>query len=104
MQNYADLNFSNLHTKSVKVISKEKEVEKLQWEAELSMNSDEAEGKLLEIEEEMEQLEREIEMITEELESLDETLEFKNKKINSMWEEIAANDLDNVEPLKFSGL
>ena len=35
---------------------------------------------------------------------MDETLEYKNNKINTMCEDIARNDLESVEPLKFSGL
>ena len=67
-------------------------------------NEDEGEGKLLEIEEELEIIDREIEMITENLDSLDETLEYKNRKINLLCEEIAVHDLEDVEPIKFSGL
>ena len=81
-----------------------KEFEKMQCEADQQPGEEEMEGKLFEIEDEIEKIDREIQMITEELDSMDETLEYRNKKINELYEEIAQNDLENVEPLKFSGL
>jgi uncharacterized coiled-coil protein SlyX len=45
-----------------------------------------------------------IQNITDALESLDETLNFVSKKINTLTEEVTALDIDNIAPLKFSGL
>lgn len=59
---------------------------------------------MLELEEEMENIGMDINRITDNLDSLDNTLEFINKKINTLTEEIMANDLENIEPLSFSGL
>ena len=42
--------------------------------------------------------------MTDNLDSMDETLAYKNRKINDLCEEIAANDLEQIEPLKFGGL
>ena len=46
----------------------------------------------------------EIDRITENLDSLDETLTYVNNKINQITEEVSAIDIDNIEPIKFSGL
>lgn len=46
----------------------------------------------------------EIDTITENLDSLDETLTFFNNKINGLSEELMSLDIDNIEPIKFSGL
>lgn len=42
--------------------------------------------------------------MTEHLDSLNETLEFINSKINALTEQIESLDIDNIEPIKFSGL
>lgn len=62
------------------------------------------EGRILEIEELHYQKTMEVDQVTEHLDSLDETLSFVNNKINELTEQIASLDIDNVEPIKFSGL
>ena len=42
--------------------------------------------------------------MTEALDSMDNTLDFITKNINQLSEDIAAMEVDTIEPLKFSGL
>ena len=35
---------------------------------------------------------------------MDETVTFVNNKINRLTEDVIALDIDNIEPIKFSGL
>eukprot|EP00347_Sterkiella_histriomuscorum_P016618 403352497 len=62
------------------------------------------EGKILELEELHYLKSIEVDQITEHLDSLDETLSFVNNKVNKLTEDISALDIDNIEPIKFSGL
>lgn len=77
-----------------------KEIEKSQLELEAEPD----EGKILELEEELYLLFMEMNNITETLDSKDQTLGFLNNKINSLTEEVITLDIDNIQPLKFSGL
>ena len=77
-----------------------KEAEKAEYECESEID----EGKLYELEEELDNVCMEMQNITDSLDNMDETLDFINKKINLLSEEIASIDIENIQPLQFSGL
>ena len=58
----------------------------------------------MELEEKQYQLTIQLEQTTEGLDSMDETFNFLNNKINRITEEVIALDIDNIEPIRFSGL
>ena len=58
----------------------------------------------MELEEKQYQLTIQLEQTTEGLDSMDETFNFLNIKINRITEEVIALDIDNIEPIRFSGL
>lgn len=78
------------------MLSKErKDAEKQEMELETDID----EGKLYELEEDLDNIAMEMQQITDNLDSMDETLDFINRKINILSEEIAAIDIDNIQPI-----